>query len=51
MNRRELFKRLAALGMLAAVPEPLQRYWQLDQTMTSNPAKLVEHDTEWFPET
>lgn len=33
MNRRDLFKRIAAIGMIAAVPEAIQRYWQLDQTM------------------
>ena len=42
MNRRDLFKRLAAIGIVAAVPESLQRYWQLDQTMTSGPRVEME---------
>ena len=32
MNRRDLFKRLAAIGIMAATPEPVRRFWQLDQT-------------------
>ena len=51
MNRRELFKRLVAVGLIAAVPEPLKRYWQLDQTMVGNPTDVVESNAEWFLET
>ena len=33
MNRRTLLTSLAALGLVAATPEPVRRFWALDQTM------------------
>ena len=35
LSRRDLLKRLSVAGLVLAAPEPLRRYWQLDQTMVS----------------
>ena len=50
MNRRDLFKRLAAAGLVLAAPEAVRRYWQLDQTMVPSFQRLVAIG-DWTTET
>ena len=38
MNRRHLLQSLAALGLVVATPEPVRRFWALDQTMVARDA-------------
>lgn len=49
MNRRDVLKRIAAAGLVAAAPEmltPERRFWQLDQRMIV-PQRLPGDDTAW----
>lgn len=41
LSRRELLQRLVGVGLVAATPPVLRRYWQLDRTMVD----------PWFLET
>jgi len=40
MNRRDLFKRLAMIGLVAATPEAVRRYWRLDRTHLWHPDEM-----------
>ena len=42
LSRRHLLQSIAALGLVAATPEPVRRFWALDQTMVPDP--------DWFTE-
>jgi hypothetical protein len=46
MNRRQLLSSLAALGLVAATPEPVRRVWALDQTMVPDTVGMV-YPAEW----
>ena len=39
LSRRELLASLAALGLVAATPDPVRRYWALDRTMVARPGE------------
>jgi hypothetical protein len=46
MNRRTLLTSLAALGLVAATPEPVRRVWALDQTMVPDPMRGLVYPDE-----
>ena len=53
MNRRHLLQSLATLGLVAATPEPVRRFWTLDQTMVDpyapwNNTPLYHYETERY---
>jgi hypothetical protein len=49
MNRRHLLQSLATLGLVAATPEPVRRYWALDRTMVPDTVGLV-YPSAWSTE-
>jgi len=50
VHRRDLLKRVAALGLVAATPEPVRRFWALGEIpQGSGNGLFVDTHDEWAP--